>query len=122
MLTEVRFPIKPGHGSAHEKVERRAGDFAIVAASAVLNIEGGVIKEAGVACSAVGPTTIQVERAEKALVGQSPSEELFAKAGKMASADCSPSSDGRGPADYKRHVAGVLTTRALSRAAATALR
>jgi carbon-monoxide dehydrogenase medium subunit len=122
MLTEVRFPIKPGHGSAHEKVERRAGDFAIVAASAVLNIEGGVIKEAGVACSAVGPTTIQVERAEKALVGQSPSEELFAKAGKMASDDCSPSSDGRGPADYKRHVAGVLTTRALSRAAATALR
>ncbi|HEY0344053.1 MAG TPA: xanthine dehydrogenase family protein subunit M, partial [Solirubrobacteraceae bacterium] len=122
MLTEVRFPIKPGHGSAHEKVERRAGDFAIVAASAVLNIEGGVIKEAGVACSAVGPTTIQVERAEKALVGQAPSEELFAQAGKMASADCSPSSDGRGPADYKRHVAGVLTTRALSRAAATALR
>jgi carbon-monoxide dehydrogenase medium subunit len=122
MLTEVRFPIKPGHGSAHEKVERRAGDFAIVAASAVLSIQGGVIKEAGVACSAVGPTTIQVERAEKALVGQSPSEELFAEAGKMASADCSPSSDGRGPADYKRHVAGVLTTRALSRAAATALR
>jgi carbon-monoxide dehydrogenase medium subunit len=122
MLTEVRFPIKPGHGSAHEKVERRAGDFAIVAASAVLSIQGGVIKDAGVACSAVGPTTIQVERAEKALVGQAPSEELFAQAGKMASADCSPSSDGRGPADYKRHVAGVLTTRALSRAAATALR
>jgi carbon-monoxide dehydrogenase medium subunit len=122
MLTEVRFPIKPGHGSAHEKVERRAGDFAIVAASAVLNIEGGVIKEAGVACSAVGPTTIQVERAEKALVGKEPSENLFAEAGKMASADCSPSSDGRGPADYKRHVAGVLTTRALSRAAATTLR
>jgi aerobic carbon-monoxide dehydrogenase medium subunit len=122
MLTEVRFPIKRGHGSAHEKVERRAGDFAIVAASAALSIEGGVIKEAGVACSAVGPTTIHVERAEKALAGQAPSEELFAKAGKMASEDCSPSSDGRGPADYKRHVAGVLTTRALSRAAATALR
>ncbi|HEV7883533.1 MAG TPA: xanthine dehydrogenase family protein subunit M, partial [Solirubrobacteraceae bacterium] len=122
MLTEVRFEIKPGHGSAHEKVERRAGDFAIVAASAALSIQGGVIKDAGVACSAVGPTTMHIERAEKALVGQSPSEELFAQAGQMASADCSPSSDGRGPADYKRHVAGVLTTRALSRAAATALR
>ena len=122
MLTEVRFEIKPGFGGAHEKVERRAGDFAIVAASAALSIEGGVIKSAGVACSAVGPTTIHVERAEKALVGQAPSEQLFAKAGKMASEDCSPSSDGRGPADYKRAVAGVLTTRALSRAAATALR
>jgi aerobic carbon-monoxide dehydrogenase medium subunit len=122
MLTEVRFQIKPGFGGAHEKVERRAGDFAIVAASAALSIQGGVIKEAGVACSAVGPTTIHVERAEKALVGKAPSEELFAQAGQMAAADCSPSSDGRGPADYKRHVAGVLTTRALSRAAATALR
>ena len=122
MLTEVRFEIKPGFGGAHEKVERRAGDFAIVAASAALSIEGGTIKSAGVACSAVGPTTIHVERAEKALVGQAPSEELFAQAGKMASEDCSPSSDGRGPADYKRAVAGVLTTRALSRAAATALR
>jgi carbon-monoxide dehydrogenase medium subunit len=122
MLTEVRFEIKPGFGGAHEKVERRAGDFAIVAASAALSIQGGVIKEAGVACSAVGPTTIHVERAEKALVGQAPSEQLFAEAGQMAAADCSPSSDGRGPADYKRHVAGVLTTRALSRAAATALR
>jgi carbon-monoxide dehydrogenase medium subunit len=122
MLTEVRFEIQPGFGGAHEKVERRAGDFAIVAASAALSIQGGVIKSAGVACSAVGPTTIHVERAEKALVGQAPSEQLFAQAGQMASADCSPSSDGRGPADYKRHVAGVLTTRALSRAAATALR
>jgi carbon-monoxide dehydrogenase medium subunit len=122
MLTEVRFPIKPGFGGAHEKVERRAGDFAIVAASAALSIQGGVIKEAGVACSAVGPTTIHAVDAEKALVGQAPSEELFARAGKIAADACSPSSDGRGPADYKRHVAGVLTTRALSRAAATALR
>jgi len=122
MLTEVRFQIKPGFGGAHEKVERRAGDFAIVAASAALSIQGGVIKEAGVACSAVGPTTIHAADAEKALVGQAPSEELFARAGKMAAEACSPSSDGRGPADYKRHVAGVLTTRALSRAAATALR
>ena len=122
MLTEVRFEIKPGFGGAHEKVERRAGDFAIVAASAALSIQGGVIKDAGVACSAVGPTTMHIERAEKALIGQAPSEQLFAQAGQMASADCSPSSDGRGPADYKRHVAGVLTTRALSRAAATALR
>jgi carbon-monoxide dehydrogenase medium subunit len=122
MLIEVRFDIQRGFGGAHEKVERRAGDFAIVAASAALAIEGGTIKWAGVACSAVGPTTMHIERAEKALVGQAPSEQLFVQAGQMASADCSPNSDGRGPADYKRAVAGVLTTRALSRAAATALR
>jgi carbon-monoxide dehydrogenase medium subunit len=122
MLTEVRFPIHSGHGSAHEKVERRAGDFAIVAASAALSIQGGRIAQAGLACSAVGPTTMHIGRAEEMMVGQAPSEQLFAQAGQMASADCSPNSDGRGSADYKRHVAGVLSTRALSRAAATALR
>ncbi|HWC27779.1 MAG TPA: xanthine dehydrogenase family protein subunit M [Solirubrobacteraceae bacterium] len=122
MLTEVRFPIKQGFGGAHEKVERRAGDFAIVASSAALCIEDGTIREAGVACSAVGPTTMHIERAEQELIGKAPSEELFEQAGKIAAADCSPNSDGRGAADYKRAVAGVLTTRALSRAAATALR
>ena len=122
MLTEVRFDVRSGFGGAHEKVERRAGDFAIVAASAALSIQGGTIKSAGIACSAVGPTTMHIERAEQALIGQAPSEDLFKKAGQIASADVSPNSDGRGPADYKRAVAGVLTQRALSRAAATALR
>jgi carbon-monoxide dehydrogenase medium subunit len=102
--------------------ERRAGDFAIVAASAALWVQNGKIVDCGLACSAVGPTTMHIGRAEDALVGQAPSEDLFAQCGQMAAADCSPNSDGRGPADYKRHVAGVLTTRALSRAAATALR
>jgi aerobic carbon-monoxide dehydrogenase medium subunit len=122
MLIEVRFPIHQGFGGAHEKVERRAGDFAIVAASAALSIQGGTIKEAGIACSAVGPTTMHIKRAEEKLIGQAPSEQLFQAAGQIASADVSPNSDGRGPADYKRAVAGVLTQRALSRAAATALR
>jgi carbon-monoxide dehydrogenase medium subunit len=122
MLTEVRIPINPGFGGAHEKVERRAGDFAIVAASAALSIQGGIIKWAGIACSAVGPTTLHMTRAEKAVIGQAPSEQLFVQAGQMASADSSPNSDGRGTADYKRAVAGVLTQRALTRAAATALR
>jgi len=123
MVTEVRFEKGPGqHGSAHEKVERRAGDFAIVAASAALWIQGGTIADAGLACSAVGPTTMHIERAEQMLIGQAPSEDLFAQAGSIASQDCSPSADGRGPVDYKRHVAGVLSKRALSRAAANALR
>jgi len=53
--------------------------------------------------------------------GKAPSGELFAQAGEIASTDCSPAADGRGPVDYKRHLAGVLTTRALSRAVARAL-
>ena len=77
--------------------------------------------DAGVALSACGPTTIEVARADEALRGQVPSEDLFVKAGEIASADCFPLSDGRGPADYKRHLAGVLTQRALRRATARAL-
>jgi carbon-monoxide dehydrogenase medium subunit len=121
MLTEVRFKVRPGSGSAHEKVERRAGDWAIAAASASVCLVGGRIHDVGIALSAVGLTTIHLTRAEELLLGQVPSEELFAQAGEIASADCSPGADGRGPVDYKRHLAGVLTQRALRRATARAL-
>jgi carbon-monoxide dehydrogenase medium subunit len=121
LLTEIRLPLRPGAGSAHEKVERRAGDWAVAAASAAVWVEGGTIADAGVALSAVGPTTIQLARAEELLRGKAPSDEVFAQAGEIASADCMPLPDGRGPVDYKRHLAGVLTKRALRRAAARAL-
>jgi aerobic carbon-monoxide dehydrogenase medium subunit len=110
ILTEVRLRVRPGAGSAHEKVERRAGDWAIAAASAAVWMDGATIAEVGIALSAVGLTTIHLMRAE----------ELFAKAGEIASEDCSPMADGRGPVDYKRHLAGVLTHRALRRATARA--
>jgi carbon-monoxide dehydrogenase medium subunit len=121
ILTEIRLPLRAAAGSAHEKVERRAGDWAVTAASAALWMEGGAIADAGIALSAVGLTTIHLTRAEELLRGKSPSEELFAEAGEIASADCSPMADGRGPVDYKRHLAGVLTKRALRRSAARAL-
>jgi len=121
MLTEVRVAIRPGAGSAHEKVERRAGDWAIAAASAAVWLEGDTIADVGIALSAVGPTTVEVTRAEELLRGKVPSEDLFAQAGAMASEDCTPFADGRGPVDYKRHLAGVLTRRALRRAASRAL-
>jgi carbon-monoxide dehydrogenase medium subunit len=120
ILTEVRLQVRPGAGSAHEKVERRAGDWAIAAASAAVWMEGASIAEVGIALSAVGLTTIHLTRAEELLRGQAPSEELFAQAGEIASEDCAPMADGRGPVDYKRHLAGVLTHRALRRAAARA--
>jgi aerobic carbon-monoxide dehydrogenase medium subunit len=121
MLTEVRLPLRPGAGSAHEKLERRAGDWAIAAASAAVWIDGGSIADAGIALAAVGLTTIHLERAAEQLRGQAPSDDLFSQAAAIASEDCSPTADGRGPVDYKRHLAGVLTRRALQRATARAL-
>ncbi len=122
MVTEIRLPLRPGAGSAHCKTERRAGDWAIAAASAAVWIDGGTIAEVGIALSAVGPTTVHLTRAEQLLRGATPSEELFAQARQIAAEDCSPSADGRGPEDYKRHLAGVMTQRALRRATARALR
>jgi carbon-monoxide dehydrogenase medium subunit len=124
MLTEIRIPIRAGGvgvGSAHEKLERRAGDFAIAAASAAVWIDGGTFADVGVALSAVGPFTIDVTRAEELLTGRTPSEELFEQAGDIAAEDSMPMADGRGPVDYKRHLVGVLTKRALRRATARAL-
>ena len=60
ILTEVRLALRPGTGSAHEKVERRAGDWAIAAASAAVWIDGGRITDVGIALSAVGMTTIHL--------------------------------------------------------------
>jgi carbon-monoxide dehydrogenase medium subunit len=121
MLTEVRLPVRSGAGSAHEKVERRAGDWAIAAASVAVWVDGGTISDVGIALSAVGLTTIHVTRAEELLRGRKPSEEFFRQAAGIASEDCSPMADGRGPIDYKRHLAGVLTQRALRRSVSRAL-
>src|SRR5690242_8147958 len=121
IVTEIRIPLRPHGGSAHEKVERRAGDFAIAAASAAVWVDGGTISDVGIALAAAGPSTVEVRRAEEGLRGQPPSEELFEQAAAIASEDAMPMPDSRGPVDYKRHLAGVLTKRALSRATARAL-
>lgn len=121
ILTEVRLRLHSGAGSAHFKVERRAGDWAIVAAAACLWLDNGVIVDAGIALSAVGLTTIHASQAEEYLRGKAPSETVFAEAGRLAAGETSPSADGRGPVEYKRHLANVLTQRSLTLAAERAM-
>jgi carbon-monoxide dehydrogenase medium subunit len=121
MLVEIRVPLRVGSGSAYEKVDRRVGDWAVVAAGASVELAGdGTIARAGIALAAAGGD-ITSAGAEAALAGGAPSDDLFARAAALAAAGCSPVSDQRGSADYKRHVAGVLTERVLRRAAARAL-
>jgi aerobic carbon-monoxide dehydrogenase medium subunit len=117
MLTEIRLPIKEHSGSAYEKVERRAGDWAVAAAGVALWMDDGNIADAGIGLAALGSNAVHATRAEEALKGRPPSEELFEQAAALAADDCSPSADQRGPEDYKRHLAGELTKRALKRAA-----
>jgi carbon-monoxide dehydrogenase medium subunit len=120
MLVEIRVPLDAVSGSAYEKVDRRVGDWAVVAAGACVVLADGTIERAGIALAAVGADVVCAE-AEQTLIGRPPSAELFEAAGRAAAAACSPVSDQRGSAEYKRHVAAVLTRRALTRAAARAL-
>ena len=116
MLVEIRLPVRPGCGSAYEKVERRAGDWAVVSAGAAVWLDGGVIRDARVGLAAVGPNTTGIPEISAALRGQEPGEGLFAQAGAIAARSCDPVTDQRGSADYKRHLADELTRRTLRRA------
>jgi carbon-monoxide dehydrogenase medium subunit len=121
MLIEIRVPLLEDSGSAYEKVDRRVGDWAVAAAGVSVTLDDGTIARAGIALAAVGADVTCAE-AEAFLAGKPPSEELFAEAARLAAASSSPVSDQRGSADYKRHVAAVLTERALRRATERALR
>jgi aerobic carbon-monoxide dehydrogenase medium subunit len=115
MLVEIRVPLEPGAGSAYEKVERRVGDWAVAAAGAYVTLDGDTVAGGRVALAAAGGD-ITAAGAEEALAGAEPSDELYARVARIAAAGCSPVSDQRGSAEYKRHAVGVLTERALRRA------
>lgn len=116
MVVEIRVPVHVHASSAYEKVNRRVGDWAVAAAGAALTIEDGVISDAGVALVAVG-SDVSSTTAREAVVGQPPSAELFEAAAAAAAEACTPITDQRGTAEYKRHAVGVLAARAMTRAA-----
>jgi carbon-monoxide dehydrogenase medium subunit len=121
LLTEVRVPVRPGGGSAYEKVERRVGDWAVAAAGAAIWLAAdGTVQDVGIGLTAVGAEHFVAAEAEDALRGQPASDESFALAGRVAAEHCRPVADQRGPVDYKKHLAGELTVRALRRAAVRA--
>jgi carbon-monoxide dehydrogenase medium subunit len=116
MLTEIRLPVRPNGSSAYAKVERRAGDWAVTSAGAAVWMDGPRIVDARVGLAAVGPNTTGIPAISEALRGHEPSEELYSRAGELAAQSCSPTTDNRGSADYKRHLADELTRRTLRRA------
>lgn len=119
LVSEIRLPVLPaGSGWAFEEVARRHGDFAIAGVAAYLTLDRGRIGKAGLALTGVGGTPVRAEAAEAMLRGAEPTAEVFhAASGKVQEA-IDPDSDLHASADYRRHLAGLLTTRALERAAA----
>jgi carbon-monoxide dehydrogenase medium subunit len=113
MLIEFRIPRKAKGSSAYEKVERRAGDWAVVSSGAAVWLEGGLISDARVGLAADGPNTTCIRAISDALRGREPPEQAYVEAGAIATQSCSPTTDMRGSAEYKRHLADELTRRAL---------
>jgi aerobic carbon-monoxide dehydrogenase medium subunit len=122
LLLGVEIPMTRDMGGAVEEVSRRAGDFAIVAITALVSVDRrGRIDEARLAVAGVGPAPRRVPAAEEILVGSEPTAEQIARAAEAARAAVAPESDAFVSAAYRRLLVGVLARRALSRAAARAL-
>lgn len=121
ILTAIRIPTPPsGHGSAYEKQKRKVGDYATAAAAVVLVLSGGTCRSAAIALTNVADAPLFAADASAALVGTGIEDAAVAEAARRAKAIAAPSADGRGPADYRAHVAGVMVSRAIARAKARA--
>jgi aerobic carbon-monoxide dehydrogenase medium subunit len=118
IVTEIRIPLPPARsGGAYFKLERKVGDFATAAVAAQVTLDGsGVCQQVGIGLTNVGPTPLKARKAEAFLRGKKPDEANIRQAAQMASEEAQPSSDLRGPAEYKKGLVKELTVRALSRA------
>lgn len=118
ILTEVRIPIPPARsGGAYFKLERKVGDFATAAVAAQLTLDDkGNVQKIGIGLTNVGATPIKAKSAEDSLRGKKLDDAAIAQAAQQAAKDAQPSSDLRGPVEYKRGLIQELTKRALARA------
>ena len=118
IVTEIRIPMPPApSGGAYLKLERKVGDFATagVAAQVTLDEKGGC-QNVGIGLTNVGPTPLKAGQAENFLRGKKADQSNIGQAAALAAADAQPSSDLRGPAEYKKGMVKELTRRALTRA------
>ena len=110
MLIEIRVPLHERSGSAYEKVDRRVGDWAVAAAGASLTLDGdGTIERAGIALAAVGADVISSEAQARARRQAAVGGAVRSRPAGWQPRRARRCTDQRGSAEYKRHVAGVLT-------------
>ena len=121
LLTSVSIPVPPaGHGYAYEKLKRKVGDYATAAAAVVLTIVGGKVATCSIGLTNLHETPLLAADSAKTVVGTSLDAASLKKAATAAEAIMSPAADARGPVEYRKHVGGIMVTRALQRAASRA--
>jgi carbon-monoxide dehydrogenase medium subunit len=117
ILAEIIIPDQGTTGSAYVKLGlRNSGALAVVGVAANVISNGVSVREARIVLGAVGPTPMRANKAEDLLIGNSVTEALLEKAGRIASMECSPISDIRGSEEYRRDMVRVFTERALRKA------
>ena len=121
ILTVVTVPVPAtGHGYAYEKLKRKVGDYATAAAAVVLTMAGGKVATCKIGLTNLSETPLLAEDAAKAVIGTSLDPAALKQAAAAAEAIMSPAADARGPVEYRKHVGGIMVTRALTRAASRA--
>ena len=121
LLTSMLIPVPPaGHGYAYEKLKRKVGDDATAAAAVVLTMSGGKVATCAIGLTNLHETPLLAADAAKAVIGTSLDAASLKKAAQAAQAIMSPAADARGPVEYRKHVGGIMVTRALQRAASRA--
>jgi aerobic carbon-monoxide dehydrogenase medium subunit len=114
VMTEIRIRVPRGRsGGSYQKLERKIGDFATVGVAVQVELDDGHIGRAGIGLTAVGPTNLRAEAAERALAGAAPDDALIAEAARLAAQASEPRTDIRGSAEYKRDVVRVFVQRGL---------
>ncbi|HYJ75266.1 MAG TPA: xanthine dehydrogenase family protein subunit M [Kineosporiaceae bacterium] len=117
ILVEIRVPKHTGWGAHYEKFSPVAQAWSIVAVAAAVRVENGTIAEARVGLTNMGMVPIRAHAVEQALVGRQPTAEAIRDAAALAADGTSPVSDANADEDYRRHLATVLTGRAVLAAA-----
>ncbi len=121
ILTAVTIPVPAaGHGYAYEKLKRKVGDYATAAAAVVLTMSGGKVASCAIGLTNLHETPLLAIDAAKAVIGTSLDDASLKNAATAARAIMSPAADARGPVEYRKHVGGIMVTRALQRAASRA--
>lgn len=121
VLTAIRFELPAsGHGSAYEKQKRKIGDYATAAAAVILEMTGNTCSAASIGLTNVADTPLHAEAASQALVGTAIDDNSIKAAAAAAIAITAPASDGRGPAEFRSALTGVMVQRAIQRALSTA--
>lgn len=114
IMTEIRIAPQPANtGASYHKLKRKTGDYATAAAAAVIGISGDTCRSARIALTNLGATALRATDAETVLVGQAITDALIEQAAAKAMEICDPSEDLRGDAEYKTHMGGEMTRRAI---------